>query len=142
VLCISVHYRINVVNYNFAKIIIQLLLTECWLNSIIWIYCENLFILMMIPLAWNSNLQTGECILRYCQKQETWHLGSWFSDGLDSVRLTVGLDDLKGLFQSKWFCDSVLWFHEYNHSTYLEWVKCSDAEVFYCIWNQNTDFRT
>jgi len=31
-------------------------------------------------------------------------LGMWFNDGLDSVRLTVGLDDLKGLFRPKWFC--------------------------------------
>ena len=30
-----------------------------------------------------------------------WHLGTWFSDGLGSVRLMVGPDDLKGLFQPK-----------------------------------------
>ena len=35
-----------------------------------------------------------------------WHLGTWFSGGLGSVRFMVGLDDLKGLFQSKWFYDS------------------------------------
>ena len=35
-----------------------------------------------------------------------WHLGTWFSGGLGNVRLTVGLDDLKGLFQSKRFYDS------------------------------------
>jgi len=29
-----------------------------------------------------------------------------FSGELDSIRLTVWLDDLKGLFQPKWFCDS------------------------------------
>ena len=29
----------------------------------------------------------------------TWHLRTRFSGGLDSVRFTVGLDDLKGLFQ-------------------------------------------
>jgi len=34
-------------------------------------------------------------------------LGSWFSGGLGSVRLTVGLDDLKGLFQPKQFYDSI-----------------------------------
>ena len=31
----------------------------------------------------------------------TWCLGTWFSGGLGSVRFTVGLDDLKGLFQPK-----------------------------------------
>jgi len=35
-----------------------------------------------------------------------WHSGTWFSGGLGSVRLTVGLNDLKGLFQPKRFCDS------------------------------------
>ena len=33
-------------------------------------------------------------------------LGTWFSGGLGSVRLTVGRDDLKGLFQPKRFYDS------------------------------------
>jgi len=31
----------------------------------------------------------------------TRHLGTWFSGGLGSVRLMVGLDDLKGVFQPK-----------------------------------------
>ncbi|KAK4816497.1 hypothetical protein QYF61_017458 [Mycteria americana] len=34
-------------------------------------------------------------------------LGTWCSGGLGSVRFTVGLDDLKGLFQPIRFCDSV-----------------------------------
>ncbi|KAK4831021.1 hypothetical protein QYF61_014909 [Mycteria americana] len=34
-------------------------------------------------------------------------LRTWFSDGLGSVRLTVELDDLKGLFQPKQFYDSI-----------------------------------
>lgn len=33
--------------------------------------------------------------------------GTWLSGGLGSVRLMVGLDDLKRLFQSKSFHDSV-----------------------------------
>ena len=37
-----------------------------------------------------------------------WCLGTRFSGGLGSVRLTVGLDDLKGLLQPKWFYDSKL----------------------------------
>ena len=36
-----------------------------------------------------------------------WHLGTWFSGGVGSVRLSVGLNDLKGLFQSKLFYDSM-----------------------------------
>jgi len=32
-------------------------------------------------------------------------LGAWFSGGLGNVGLVVGLDDLKGLFQPKWFYD-------------------------------------
>jgi len=32
----------------------------------------------------------------------------WFIDGLGRVRFTVGLDDLKGLFQSKLFYNSTL----------------------------------
>ncbi|KAK4830495.1 hypothetical protein QYF61_011408 [Mycteria americana] len=34
-----------------------------------------------------------------------WCLGTWCSGGLGSVRLMVGLDDLKGLFQPKRFYD-------------------------------------
>lgn len=30
-----------------------------------------------------------------------WHLCTWFSGGFGSVMLTVGLGDLKGLFQTK-----------------------------------------
>jgi len=36
-----------------------------------------------------------------------WSLGAWFCDVLGSVRFTVGLDDLQGLFRAKWFYDSV-----------------------------------
>jgi len=34
-------------------------------------------------------------------------LGRWLSAGIDSVRLTVVLDDLEGLLQPKLFCDHV-----------------------------------
>lgn len=30
-------------------------------------------------------------------------LGAWFSDGFGSVRLTVGFDDLEGLFQRRFY---------------------------------------
>ena len=36
-----------------------------------------------------------------------WCLGTWFGGGLGSVRAMAGLDDLKGLFQPKWFCHSM-----------------------------------
>lgn len=36
-----------------------------------------------------------------------WCLETCFSGGLDSVRLTIGLNDLKNLFQPKQFYDSV-----------------------------------
>ena len=37
-----------------------------------------------------------------------WRLGTWFRGGLGSVRLMVGLDDLKGLFQPKRFYESMI----------------------------------
>jgi len=36
-----------------------------------------------------------------------WYLGTWFSGGLGSVSLMLGLDDLKGFFQPKLFYDSM-----------------------------------
>jgi len=42
----------------------------------------------------------------YLKDVQMWYLGIWFSGGLGSVRLMVGLNDLKGPFQSKWFYNS------------------------------------
>lgn len=39
-----------------------------------------------------------------------WHLGAWFNVGHGSAVLMVGLDDLKVLFQSKYFHELVLKF--------------------------------
>lgn len=36
-----------------------------------------------------------------------WHLGTWLSGRLGSIRSAVGLDDLTGRFQPKQFCNSV-----------------------------------
>jgi len=36
-----------------------------------------------------------------------WYLRTWFNSGLGSVRFVVGLNDRKGLFQPKWFYDSI-----------------------------------
>ena len=44
----------------------------------------------------------------YLKDVQTWHLGTWFSGGLGSLRLTVGLDDLKALFQPKRFYDPMI----------------------------------
>lgn len=38
-----------------------------------------------------------------------WHLGTWFSSGIGSGGLVIGLNDVNGLFQSKCFYNSV--FH-------------------------------
>ncbi|KAK4824164.1 hypothetical protein QYF61_011291, partial [Mycteria americana] len=43
---------------------------------------------------------------RYLKDVWMWCLGTWYSGGLGSVRFTVGLDDLKGLFQPIRFCYS------------------------------------
>lgn len=36
-----------------------------------------------------------------------WSLATWFSGRLGSAKLTIGLNDLKGLFQCKWVYDSI-----------------------------------
>ncbi|KAK4810447.1 LOW QUALITY PROTEIN: hypothetical protein QYF61_004227, partial [Mycteria americana] len=58
---------------------------------------------------------------------ETWHLGTWFSGGLGSVRFTVGLDDLKGLFQPIRFCDSITTGTKgkaYQQHFMHKWIQC------------------
>jgi len=42
-------------------------------------------------------------VFKRCVDGVMGYLGTWFSGGLDSARLTVGLHDLQGLFQSKQF---------------------------------------
>lgn len=37
-----------------------------------------------------------------------WHLRIWFNGRLDSVRLMIGLSDIKGVFQPKGFYGSVI----------------------------------
>ena len=44
----------------------------------------------------------------YLKEVQMWHLGMWFSGGLGSVRVMVGLNDIKGLFQPKLFYDSII----------------------------------
>lgn len=41
-----------------------------------------------------------------------WHLITWFSVGFGSVRLRVGLKELKNLFEPKLFDDSLLQCYE------------------------------
>ena len=52
-----------------------------------------------------------------------WCLGTWFSGGLGSARLTVGLDDLKGLFQPKLFYDSMILYLDI-YSTLMNTLSC------------------
>lgn len=40
--------------------------------------------------------------------KDMWHLRTWFSGAFGRAGLTVGLDNLKDLFQSIFFCDSVI----------------------------------
>ena len=56
--------------------------------------------------------------------------GTWFSGGLGSVRLTVGLDDLKGLFQPKRFYDSKLSSNLYQHCSCQKHVGAHLSESF------------
>lgn len=51
----------------------------------------------------------------YCDKLDLFQLFQVFkklvveaSGGLGSPRVTAGLDDLKGLFQPSWFCNSMI----------------------------------
>lgn len=37
-----------------------------------------------------------------------WYIRTWFSAGLDHIRFMVRFNYLKGLFQSKWFYDSII----------------------------------
>ena len=55
-----------------------------------------------------------------------WHLGTWFGGGLGSVTLVVGLHDLKGLFQPKWFYDSMTHSDD-SHQFLSNGFKCSPA---------------
>ena len=48
----------------------------------------------------------------YLKDVYMWRLGTWFSGGLGSVSLTAALNDLKGLFQPKLFCDSMKLFRD------------------------------
>ncbi|KAK4811143.1 hypothetical protein QYF61_019774 [Mycteria americana] len=52
-------------------------------------------------------------------------LGTWYSGGLGSARLTVGLDDLKGLFQPKRFYDSMILLEDNNIDCLQDKTLCS-----------------
>jgi len=54
-----------------------------------------------------TDLTTAEGTSEMCRSDvQVWHLVTWFSGGLGSIRFTVGLDNLQGLFQIKRFYDS------------------------------------
>ena len=52
-----------------------------------------------------------------------WRLGTWFSGGLGSARLMVGLNDLQGLFKPKRFYDSTI--------LYWMFLKCCLSDYFH-----------
>lgn len=64
---------------------------------------------------WLSHIETG-CpgkwrslrSWRYLKYMWMWYSGTWFNSRLDSDRLTVGLSDLKGIFQTNLFHDSLI----------------------------------
>lgn len=51
-----------------------------------------------------------------------WHRGTGFSDGLGSVRLTVGLDDVESLFQPEQLYN---FMRSQPQRTYFTWQKGS-----------------
>lgn len=52
-----------------------------------------------------------------------WHLGTWFSGGLNSVKLMVGLNDINSLFQSKWFHNSTFGTRRLQHPYFKHQAK-------------------
>jgi len=45
---------------------------------------------------------------RHLKDMWMWCLGTWFSDGFGSVRITVRLDVIKGPLQPEWYYDSMI----------------------------------
>lgn len=60
--------------------------------------------------------------------------GAWFSGSLGSARLTVGLDNLRGFFQPKWLCESVIpWSSVWQQSFIL---LCTWSTTLLANWLQ------
>lgn len=68
--------------------------------------------------------------------------GTWLSGGLDRVRLSVGLDDLKSPFQLIWFCIFILWSSQHflfsNIDSVQPWIPqlmvvCWTLGLIYCF---------
>jgi len=60
---------------------------------------------------------------RYLKDVQAWCLGTWFSGGLGSVRLMVGLDDLKDLFQT-WMTLWLWVLPQYIQPCLLNKIQC------------------
>jgi len=58
-----------------------------------------------------------------------WHLGTWLSGGLGSVRLMIGINDLKDIFQPKWFYDSMVLFSPLCYKHFSDNADCQN-----CLW--------
>lgn len=51
------------------------------------------------------------------------YLGTWFSGGCSSAWFTVGIDDLKGVFQPQWFYDSTCMGSDRQTSAMVLWTR-------------------
>ena len=65
----------------------------------------------------------------YLKDMQIWRLGAWFSGGLGSVRLMVGLDDLTSLFQPKGFYDSMTLWRRCPHSLHAKESPLQSSET-------------
>ena len=85
------------------------------LGSRINFFVKRVIIMNRLPRKWWSHYPW-----RYWKNGYMWSLGTWFSGGLGSVRLMIGLN-LKGTFQHKWFYDSKI-------------LKCRCLHVDITMW--------
>ena len=83
---------------------------QCELRSwlLLWLMLSLFLWIRWYFESWWANtslVAIGHHPWRYLKGVQTWHLEAWSGGGLGSVKLTVGLYHLKGLFQPKWFYD-------------------------------------
>lgn len=97
-------YDPNSLKYEVWRVNILLYLESNAIKKRKWEYFDLIFWLTLNfdPVTFASGLTFS-----------LWFYWLHLNEGLGSVRFTVELDDVKGLFQTKWFCDSmVLWINE------------------------------
>jgi len=60
------------------------------------------------------------CPRKWCLRDAwMWHYGTWFRDGIQGIRLMVGLHDPEGLFQPQWFHHAMK-IHLHANATFLQ----------------------